>query len=156
MTTAISLLMYDILWKICYCGMQLQFQLEKMLSGRAKIKEILLIFGKIHSLIDACNEFRESFRFLMLWNSMTILCTGVLSGYFLIRQLVVPPDLGVAFFTVFVFVICSFTELYVFNNLTSTAADLIPNTLAVLRQSMPQDHRVERAHQLSNLVQGIV
>ncbi|KAH8296921.1 hypothetical protein KR044_001055 [Drosophila immigrans] len=142
---AISLLSYEILWKIRYCGIGLKSHLEHLLAGQVQIHQLQEHFKRQQDLINVCREFNGTFRHLMLWYPAQTLCTCVLGGYLFIRLQVKDPFSEMVHLNLISYILIEFAEFYVFNNMAGTVADLIPDTIAIIGQSKPQSIHVEHA-----------
>lgn len=148
MTIATSLLVYSILWKICRIAIGLQEQLKLLLNGKAKLADLHRLYGQQQCLIGVCNEFCATFRHILLWYPMRLLCTGVTCGYLQISINFGHPNPALnSSLSVILLLIMShaFIEFFNLNNLGEDVANFIPTILTIFRQSQPQAEPVERA-----------
>ncbi|KAH8371888.1 hypothetical protein KR093_009242 [Drosophila rubida] len=139
--SAMSVVMHEILWKICYCSIGMRLELNQLLSARVKLQKLLQLFKRQQDLIKVCSKFSDTFRHLLLWYSLRTLLICVLSGYIVIRIQITRKEL---FFSG-EYAIFSLTEFYLLNYMAEFVADLIPDTIQVLRLTDPQDLRIKRA-----------
>ncbi|KAH8389650.1 hypothetical protein KR215_001498, partial [Drosophila sulfurigaster] len=143
-TFAISLLSYEILWKICYCGIGLKSQLKELLAGQVQLDKLQEFFNRQQDLINVCGEFCDTFRHLILWYPTQTLCTCILGGYMYIRLQVRETWSPMVDYNLLAYIFFEFAEFYVLNNLAGTVSDLIPETISILGQSKSQDVYVDR------------
>ncbi|KAH8370441.1 hypothetical protein KR093_003537, partial [Drosophila rubida] len=141
---AIMLVMHEILWKICYCSIGMRLELKQLLSARVKLQNLLDFFKRQQDLIKVCSEFSDTFRHLLLWYSLRTLLICVLLGYLIIRIQFAKYAWSELFINM-QYALFSFIEFYLLNYMAEFVADLIPDTIQVLRRTNPQDLRIKRA-----------
>ncbi|KAH8389688.1 hypothetical protein KR215_008978, partial [Drosophila sulfurigaster] len=146
---AMTLLLFEILWKIHHVGIGLQSQLEMLLAQRVQILKLRRVFMQHQQFINVCNEYCANFPHFLVWYPLKNICIVILAAYYLLREKFANESALYMDVTTIIF-ISAFTmhliaEIYVINSLSEAIADFIPDTISLLWQSKHQDHRVELA-----------
>lgn len=148
MSIATYLLIYSILWKICRIAIGLQEQLKLLLAGNAKLTDLHRLYRQLQCLIRVCNEFCVTFRHILLWYPIRLLCIGMICGYLQISIKFGHPNpaLNSSLSLILLFIMShAFIEFFNLNNLGEDVANFIPTILTIFQQSQPQAESVERA-----------